>query len=133
MTQLILIDGGSRTLDLARSTVITMERPNVYNGYRRHPVLLYVDDKERKERLVLKFEHVTTLTGNKPRKHPTTELGLTTIMGYDPDKNCWGPTERRSFMDIEWANSRRLLEEITAYRDLHFEPYGRHVTWYRKK
>ncbi|MNY65404.1 hypothetical protein D3C86_2026700 [compost metagenome] len=61
-------------------------------------------------------------------------LKLTTIFGYDPEKGVWGPTERTRYMDIEWANAKRLVEEITTFVTDNLTPcQSGHTFYYRRR
>lgn len=134
MTELTIIDGGNRTLDLDKATVLHIHRATIFNGVRTWIVELFIDDMAKQERLVLKVHHRTTLAGRKPC-HGSDEVTLYTLYGYDQAQGKWGPTERRADMEISWQNGRRLVNAIHELAQQHFyqlcPPEGAH--WYRRK
>lgn len=131
MERLTMVDGGSATLDLTKATIIHLHNPRFHDGIRTLEAWLFIDDKEKAQRQVLVVKHRTTLADRKPR-WGSDSLKLTTIYGYDPEKNCWGPTERRSEMDIEWKNGKRLIDEIQDLALADFDAYRGGPHWYRR-
>lgn len=132
MSLLTMIDGGSATLDLDKATIIYLFEPRYRDGIRTHEVWLFVDDKDRAVRLVLKVLHRATTACRRPR-HGSCSIQLTTIYGYDPQNNRWGPSEHQSYMDIEWPNAKRLIEEIDALAQAEFTQLEGGHSWYRRK
>lgn len=132
MNQLTLVDGGSRTLDLNKATVIHLYPPRLHDGIRTEVAWLFIDDRAKQERLVLSVQHRTTLACRKPR-WGSDSIELVTIFGYNPEKNNWGPTERRSDMEIDWKNGKRLLTAIQDLAMAEFAAYNGGPHWYRRK
>lgn len=132
MEKLVIVDGGTRTLDLTKATIIHLHKPRLDGGVQTAEVWLFIDDVEKKERQVLKLLHRTTLAGRKPRWGEDS-IQLTTIYGYDPEKKSWGPSERQSHMEIDWKNGKRLLAEIQDLALAHFDAYNGGPHWYRRK
>lgn len=131
MEKLLIVDGGSRSLDLSLATIGHIYPPTFSSGRRYDEVHLYFDDKAKAQRLVLKVKHYSTLSGRKP-KWGEDEVVLYTIDGYDPDKNQWGPSERRSELPIDWKNGARLLAEMTEHIRAHFTQYNGGIHWYNR-
>lgn len=131
MSQLLIIDGGSRTLDTSKATIAHIYRPEYLNGQKREKVWFFIDDVEKQERLVLEVNHVSTLKGNKP-KESRDRVVLTTIHGYNPEKNNWGPQQSISGLDISWKNGKRLIDEVTAHAQANFSQFDGGTTWYAK-
>lgn len=113
-TELLMVDGGTNTLDLTKATIVRDNASRFHDGIRIQEIHLYIDHKDKEERQVFKVVHRSTLGNRKPRWGSDT-IELTTIYGYNPDKNVWGPSERRSDMEIEWKNGKRLIKEILEF------------------
>lgn len=131
MSKLLIIDGGTRTLELEQATVGYLRRPETRDNRRIETVDIYIDDVSRQERLVLKVRHTSTLAGNKPRGSMD-EVTLYTIIGYNPERNSWGPEERRADLEISWENGDRLVREITEHVQANFSQFDGGTTWYAK-
>lgn len=129
MKPLILIDGGTRTLDLDKATVAFLRRPEPRDNRKVVTHEIYIDDVDAKERLVLKVRHTCTLAGNKPRGSRD-EITIYTIIGYDPDKRRWGPEERSAYLEVSWENGKRLIDAITEHTKEAMDQFNGGKTWY---
>ena len=135
MTELTLLDGGSRTLDLTKAVLVRTPADQVshQDKVRESAVELYLDDKQAQTRTVLQVTCTSTLKGRKPRSRAS-RATLTTIYGYDPDKNMWGPESRTSKTLLTWANAKRLIDAVRDLADREFEPHkGDVYARYRRK
>lgn len=115
MSQLTLVTGGDRALDLSKVVCGHLYTPQLDCGQRRLELWLFEDDKHSQTRRVLVVQHFTTLGGGLPRSYCRHNLKLTTIYGYDPQKNCWGPEERTSRMEMEPKDAARLYGEARTW------------------
>lgn len=124
MTELTLLDGGTRTLDLTKAVLVRTpaDQVNYLDKYRESEVELYLDDKQAQTRTVLRVTCMSTVKGNKPRSRAS-RASLTTIYGYDPDKNMWGPESRTSETALTWANAARLIDAVRDLAEEEFEPH----------
>lgn len=124
MTELTLLDGGTRTLDLTQAVLVRTpaDQVNYLDKYRESEVEMYLDDKQAQTRTVLRVTCMSTVKGNKPRSRAS-RASLTTIYGYDPDKNMWGPESRTSKTLLTWANAKRLIDAVRDLADKEFEPH----------
>lgn len=113
-TELLMVDGGIMTLDLTKATIVRDNPSRFHDGIRIEEIHLYIDDQAKEERKVFKVVHRSTLGNRKPRWGSDT-IELVTIYGYNQEKNMWGPSERRSDMEIEWKNGKRLVKEIMEF------------------
>lgn len=129
MSQLLIIDGGSRTLDLSQCHIGHIYKPEIRAGRRVEQLWLFFDDRAKEERLVLQLLHRSTHKGNEIRG-TMSDIKLTSIFGYDPQKNRWGPTERHSDMQITFANGKRLVQEMTAHIHATMNQFNGGAHWY---
>lgn len=106
-------------------------RPKII--YREHSTV-YFDDRVNQRRLVLKLMLETKKKGNKKVPVPTStpHFVVSTLKGYDDDKNMWGGSshdEKQIDLTLEEAAALHLqFEQIRA--GMVKEPH--HWTWYPK-
>lgn len=134
MTELTLLDGGTRTLDLTKAVLVRTPADQVSHEdkARESEVELYLDDKQAQTRTVLRVTCMSTLKGRKPRSRAS-RASLTTIYGYDPDKNMWGPESRTSDTQLTWANAKRLIDAVRDLADKEFEPHRDDINVRRRR
>ena len=123
MSQLTLVTGGDRALDLSKVVCGHLYTPQLDCGQRRLELWLFEDDTLKKQRRVLVVHHFTTLGGSLPRSYCRHNLKLTSIFGYDRERNCWGPEEQTAYHDLQPKDAARLYGEARAWIEANLVQY----------